>query len=46
MIEKMITSKAVIAKIIADLNLDENDIKITDMMSWIGEAVSKIGSVN
>ena len=29
MIEKMITSKAVIAKVIADLGLEENDIKIS-----------------
>lgn len=46
MIEKMITSKTVIAKIIADLGLEEEDIKITDIKSWIGEAVSKIGAVN
>ena len=46
MIEKMITSKAVIAKVIADLGLEENDIKITDMKSWICEAVSKIGTIN
>ena len=46
MIEKMITSKAVIAKVIADLGLEENDIKITDMKCWICEAVSKIGTIN
>jgi hypothetical protein len=42
----MITSKAVIAKIIADLALEEDKIKITDIKSWIGEAINKIGSVN
>ena len=46
MIYKMITSKAVIAKIIADLALEEDKIKITDIKSWIGEAVNKIGSIN
>ena len=46
MIEKMVTSKTVIAKIIADLGLEEDDIKITDIKSWIGEAVSKIGAVS
>lgn len=46
MIYKMITSKAVIAKIIADLALEEDKIKITDIKSWIGEAINKIGSVN
>lgn len=46
MIYKMVSSKAVIAKVIADLGMDEDDIKITDIQEWIGEAVSKIGSVN
>lgn len=46
MIYKMMTSKSVIAKVIADLNLDEDDIRITDIKSWIGEAMEKIGSVN
>ena len=46
MIEKMVTSKTVIAKIIADLGLEEDDIKITDIKNWIGEAVSKIGAVS
>lgn len=46
MIYKMITSKAVIAKIIADLALEEDKIKITDIKSWIGEAINKIGSIN
>ena len=35
----MITSKSVMAKIIADLDLDEDEIKISDMKSWIAEAV-------
>lgn len=46
MIYKMITSESVIAKIVADLGLEENDIKIADIKSWIGEAMQKIGSIN
>lgn len=46
MISKMVSSKSVIAKIIADLNLDENQIKISDFNQWIGEAMQKIGAVN
>lgn len=45
MINKFVSSKAVIAKVIADLGLDENDIKITDISQWIGEAMQKIGAV-
>lgn len=46
MVYKMVSSKAVIAKVIADLNLDEKDIKITDVRQWIGDACMNIGSVN
>lgn len=42
----MITSKSIIAKVIADLGLEEDKIKISDIVEWIGEAVQKIGSVN
>lgn len=45
MITKLISTKTVIAKIIADLDLKENDTKITDIREWIGEAVEKIGAV-
>ncbi len=45
MVYKMITSKSVIAKVIADLGLEEDKIKISDIREWIGEAVSKIGSI-
>nr|DAO36359.1 MAG TPA: hypothetical protein [Bacteriophage sp.]DAX15120.1 MAG TPA: hypothetical protein [Bacteriophage sp.] len=45
MINRFVSSKAVIAKVIADLDLDENDIKITDISQWIGEAMQKIGAV-
>lgn len=33
------------AKVIADLDLKEDSIKVTDIREWIGEAVEKIGSV-
>lgn len=46
MVYKMISCKSIIAKIIADLGLDENKIKISDWVEWIGEAVSKIGSIS
>ena len=42
----MISSKAVIAKVIADLNLNEQEIKITDVKQWIGDCCMNIGSVN
>lgn len=46
MIYKMTSSKAVIAKVIADLGLNETEIPITDIRQWIGEALMNIGSVN
>ena len=33
---KLISSKAVLAKIIADLDLKEDEIRITDVREWIG----------
>jgi hypothetical protein len=45
MIYKMVSSKAVVAKVIADLGLREDKIKITDISEWIGEAMEKIGAV-
>lgn len=46
MIYKMVSSKAVVAKIISDLQLSEEDIRITDVRQWVGEACMNIGSVN
>jgi hypothetical protein len=46
MVHKMISSKSVIAKVIADLDLKEEDIRITDVRQWVGEACMNIGSVN
>ena len=45
MITKLVSSKAVISKIIADLDLKEDQIKITDFQEWIGEATEKIGAI-
>lgn len=46
MVYKMVSSKAVIAKVIADLDLKEEDIKITDIKQWIADCCMNIGSVN
>ena len=46
MVYKMVSSKSVIAKVIADLDLKEEDIRITDVRQWVGEACMNIGSVN
>lgn len=42
---KLVSSKAVIAKVIADLDFKEDEIKITDVREWIGEAMEKIGAI-
>jgi len=41
----MISSKSVIAKILADLDLKEDQIKISDFYEWITEALLKIGAL-
>lgn len=45
MIAKFISSKQIIAKIFADLDVQDDNQRITDMREWIGEAVEKIGAV-
>lgn len=45
MITKFTSIKTVIAKIIADLDLKEDDTKISDIREWCSEAVEKIGAV-
>lgn len=45
MIDRLTTSKEIIAKIIADYDLKEDEIKITDIKEWIGEGMEKIGAV-
>ena len=41
MIDRLTTSKEIIAKIIADYDLKEDEIKITDIKEWIGEGMEK-----
>jgi hypothetical protein len=36
--------ESVIAKIMADLDMSEKNVKITDIKEWIFEAVDKIGA--
>lgn len=42
---KMISSKTVIAKVIADLDLKEDQIKISDIREWLLEGMLKIGAI-
>lgn len=44
MVTKLVSSKSVIAKVIADLDLKDDNLRITDMLHWMGEAIEKIGS--
>ena len=44
MITKLVSSKSVIAKVIADLDLKDDNLRITDCLHWLGEAIEKIGS--
>ena len=45
MVDKLISSNNIIAKVIADNNLQEKDMRIADIRAWIGEAIEKIGAV-
>ena len=45
MVTKLTSIKTIIAKLIADLDLQEKDIKISDCIEWAGEAIEKIGAV-
>lgn len=44
MIYKYTKCESVIAKIMADLNLSETKLRITDIKEWIFEAIEKIGA--
>lgn len=46
MITKLVSSKQIVAKAIADYNLHEKDINISDIKSWLAEGMELIGSVN
>lgn len=45
MVYKLISSRSVIAKVMADLDIKEDSLRISDMIEWCGEAVEKIGAV-
>lgn len=45
MITKLTSIQSVIAKVIADLNIQEDDLRISDIREWVGEAIEKIGAV-
>jgi hypothetical protein len=45
MITKLTSVQSIIAKVIADLDLQEDELKISDTIEWCGEAIEKIGAV-
>lgn len=46
MITKLTSVKTLIAKLIADLDIQSDDLRISDIRSWIGEAIEKIGAAH
>jgi len=44
MIYRYIKCESVIAKIMADANMSDKDMRVTDMREWIFEAVDDIGA--
>lgn len=46
MTSKLISSQTVISKVISDLDLSEDGLRISDMLEWIGEAIHKIGGLS
>ena len=45
MVYRMISSRQVVSKVFADLDIKEGSNRQSDMLEWIGEAVEKIGAV-
>lgn len=45
MILHLISSQSVISKVIADMDMSEQNIRISDMIEWVGEALGKIGGI-
>ena len=45
MVTKLTSVKTVISKVIADADLQEDDLRISDIREWIGEGIEKIGAV-
>lgn len=46
MINRLVSSKEIIAKALADYNMSENEMPISSMKEWIAEGMELIGSVN
>jgi len=44
MIYKYTKCESVIAKIMADMDMSEKNVRITDIREWIFEAIDKIGA--
>jgi hypothetical protein len=44
MIYKYTKCESVIAKIMADANMSDKNLRVTDIREWIFEAVEKIGA--
>ena len=42
---RLISSKVVLAKVIADLNLKDSEIRISDIKEWIFEGIMRIGAI-
>ena len=45
MIYKLTSSREIVAKVLADLDMKEENQRISDIQEWISEAVEKIGAV-
>ena len=45
MVTKLTSVKTIIAKLISDLGITEDKLKISDVIEWAGEAIEKIGAV-
>jgi len=43
MVYNLISVKSVIAKVMSELNIEEGNVRITDMIEWAGSALKKIG---
>lgn len=46
MITKLISSKAILAKVLADNDMEDFSFRVTDIQEWIGEALEKISGVH
>lgn len=46
MVTKLISSQTIISKLISDLNISEEALRVSDIQEWIGEAALKIGGID